>query len=120
MPLVGINHCQSILHIYKRMVHYYFTDESINQFAIGYMIKPSLNCNKVFTEQVEKWLRVSFHSRTMETIKYFLKNKNTCDMELTMIYENNGENAKKVYRVLSCVVYSLIDSYVCIGYLLCQ
>ena len=35
------------------MVYIYATDEKINQFAIGYMIKPSLHINKVFREQVE-------------------------------------------------------------------
>ena len=41
-------------------------------------------------------------------------------MSLIMIYENNGGNSKKMYRVLSCVVYSLIYNYVCIEYLTCQ
>ena len=31
----------------------------------------------------------------METIRDFLKKKNTCVMELIMIYENNGGNEKK-------------------------
>ena len=56
----------------------------------------------------------------MENIKYFLRKNNTCVMALIMIYENNGEKQKKVYRVLSCVVYSLIENYVCIEYLSCQ
>ena len=56
----------------------------------------------------------------MENIRYFLKNKNTCVMELIMIYDNNGGNSKQVYRVLSCVVYYLIENYVCIDYLSCQ
>ena len=41
-------------------------------------------------------------------------------MALIMIYENNGEKPKYIYRVLSCVVYSLIDNYVSIYYLSCQ
>ena len=45
---------------------------------------------------------------------------NTSVMALILIYENNGENPKKMYRVLSCVVYTLIYYYVCIGYLPCQ
>ena len=40
----------------------------------------------------------------METIKYFLRNKNTCVMALIMFYDNNGIKPKKVYRVLSCVL----------------
>ena len=95
MPLVGVNNCQPILHMSKIMVHCYSTDETINQFAIGYMINPSLNCNKVFRVQFEKCLSVSFNSRTMETIIYCLKNKNTCVMALIMVYENNGGNEKK-------------------------
>ena len=47
----------------------------------------------------------------METIRDFLKNKNTCVMELMTIYDNNGGNSKKEYRVLSWVIYSLIDNY---------
>ena len=46
--------------------------------------------------------------------------KNTSVVALITIYENNGEIPKKTYRVLSCVVYNLIENYVCIEYLLCQ
>ena len=59
------------------------------------MIDHSMNCNKVFRVQVEKCLSVSFASSKMETIRDFLKNKNTCVMALINIYENNGGNAKK-------------------------
>ena len=41
-------------------------------------------------------------------------------MVLITIYENNGEIPKKMYRVLSCVVYTLIENYVFIDYLSCQ
>ena len=53
----------------------------------------------------------------METIKYFPRKNNTCVMALIMIYDNNGEKPKKMYWVLSCVVYSFIDNCVCIDYL---
>ena len=56
MPLVGVNHRQPILHESKIIVPYYSTDESINQFAIGYIINPSLNCKKVFRIQFKKFL----------------------------------------------------------------
>ena len=48
------------------------------------------------------------------------ENKNTCVMALITIYENNGVKAKKMYRVLIFVVYSLIDDYFCIDYLSCK
>ena len=41
-------------------------------------------------------------------------------MALMSIYENNEKDTKTVYRVLNCVVYNLIDNYVCIDYLSCQ
>ena len=98
MPLVGVNHLQPILHISKRMVHCYSTDEIINQFSFGYMISPSLKFDKVFREQVEKCWSVSFHKIELKTIKDCLKK----------------------YKVLSCVVYSLIENYILIDYLSCQ
>ena len=41
-------------------------------------------------------------------------------MALIMSYDNNEEKPKKVYRVLSCVVYYLIENYVSVDYLSCQ
>ena len=77
------------------MVHCYSIDETINQFVIGYMINPSLNCNKVFRIQVETFLSISFPARTMENITDFLSKNNTCVMALIIIYDNNGEIPKK-------------------------
>ena len=120
MSIVGANHCLPILHLSKIMIHIYTTGKTIHQFAICYKIKPSLNCNKVSKTQVEKCLGCSFSIRTVKTIKTFLIKKNTSVMALIMIYENNGEILKKLHRVLSCVVYTLIDNYVFIDYLSCQ
>ena len=55
----------------------------------------------------------------MKTIKNCLMKNNTSVMALLMIYKNNGK-LKTVYRVLSCVVYTLIANYVCIDFLLCE
>ena len=94
-PLLGVNYCQHILNKSKIMVHCYSTDETVNQFAIGYIINPSITYNKVFIIQAEKCLSLSFTAIRMETIKYFLRNNNKCVMALIMIYENNGEKPKK-------------------------
>ena len=53
LPLLGVNHCQPIFHMFKILVYLYTTDECINQFPIGYMINPTLHVNMVFREQVE-------------------------------------------------------------------
>ena len=47
-------------------------------------------------------------------------NNNTYVMELKTIYDNIREKPEIVFRVLSCVVYSLLENYVCIDYLSCQ
>ena len=41
-------------------------------------------------------------------------------MALIMIYETVGISIKNLFRLLSCVVYTLTDNYVCIDYLLFQ
>ena len=61
----------------------------MNQFAIGYMIKTSLNFNNVFITQVGKCLGDYFSIRKMKTIKKFLMKKNTSVMAQIMIYESN-------------------------------
>ena len=58
MLLSGVNNCQPILHMPKRMVHCYTIDKTINQFAVGYMINPSLKFNNVSRTKVEKFLSV--------------------------------------------------------------
>ena len=95
MPLVGVNHRQPILHMYKIMVHFYSTYETINRISIGYTINPSLNCRKIIRVQVEKCLSVSFASSKMETIRDCLKKKNKCVMLIIMLSGNIGVNAKK-------------------------
>ena len=80
------------------MVHCYTRYETINQFAIGYMIAPSL----------QKFLRILFDAGTMETIKYFMRKNNTCVMALMIIYENNGEIQK---HFIECSVVLFILSY---------
>ena len=89
----------------------------MNQFLIDYMINPSLNFNKVFREKVENFLSSTFHERKMETIRDCVRNNNTCVMALLMFYESNEIKPKKVYRVLSFVLYYITENYVCIDYL---
>ena len=36
-----------------------------------------------------------------------------------MFYETRAENPNKYFRVLSCVIYTIIKNYVCIYYLAC-
>ena len=56
----------------------------------------------------------------MENIRDVLKRNNTCIIAVIKFYENKGTKPNKVYIVLSCVLYYLMDNYVCIEYLSCQ
>ena len=102
------------------MVHIYSTEKNIHQFAIGYMINPLLHINNVFITKAQKCLVCSFSIKTIKTIKNCLTKKNTSVMVLIMIYKNVIISIKNVLILLSCVVYTLIDNYVCIDYLSCQ
>ena len=96
MTLLGVNHGIPILHMPKRMVYIYSTDNTVHKFAIGYMINPSLHINKIFKTQVEKLLGCSFSTETMKTIKSCLMKKNTSVMALITIYETVGIAIKSV------------------------
>ena len=96
MPIVGVNHFLSILHLSKIMVHIYTKGENINKFAIGYIINPSLNFNNTFRTRVGKCLGCPFSVSKMKSIKNCMMKKNTSIMALIMIYENNGEIPKTI------------------------
>ena len=96
LPLLGVNHRQPVLHIYKILVYLYTTNKRINQFAIGYMINPTLHSNKAFREQVEKWLIVKFHQNTMVGIQNVMRRKDTCVITLMIFYESLKKSNKIV------------------------
>ena len=43
-----------------------------------------------------------------------------CAIALLMFYDNRKNHAKKVYRVLGCGLYYVIEKYFCIEYLFCN
>ena len=49
-----------------------------------------------------------------------MRKKDTCVIALIMFYESKTRYPLKVYKLLSCVLYSTIENYVCIEYLCCQ
>ena len=49
-------------------------------------------------------------------IQYHRK-KNTRVLALVVFYELGNINPGKIFKVLSCVIYTIIDRYVCIDYL---
>ena len=47
-PLLGVNHHLPIFHMSKLIININSTEKRINKSAIGYMVNPKLNVNKVF------------------------------------------------------------------------
>ena len=92
MPIVGVNNRLPILHMSKIMVHFHSTEKTLHQCAIYYMINPYLHINRIFREQVQKYLGCYFSTKTMKNIRYCLMKKNTSVMALIMIYENSGKD----------------------------
>ena len=84
------------------------------------MINPALNVNKSFREQVEKCMYTTFGEITQPFIKSTLSKNSTSVLASIMFYEIRADNPKKAYRLLNCVIYTIIKNYVCIDYLACK
>ena len=76
-----------------------------------------LYLKKVFREQVKACLRNTFRADTNQHISKTLQKQNTRVLELVVFYELGNTNPRKMFKVLSCVIYKIIDRYVCIDYL---
>ena len=60
-------------------------------------------------------MKITFFARTQLHIGTILAKNNTRVLELLMFYETR-KNPKKFFKVLSCVIYTIISNYVCIDY----
>ena len=50
----------------------------MNQFAIVYMVNPTLNFNKVFRKKVDKRLKETVHPITISGIRNIMKREYVC------------------------------------------
>ena len=69
---------------------------------------------------MDKCINNTFIALTQPFIKNTLSKKNTIFLALLMFHDTRVLNPKKDFRVLSCVIYNIMDDYVCIYYLACQ
>ena len=74
-----------------------------------------MNIDKVFKEQVESNMTNNFISTTMTPTRKVLRKENT-NVSLMMFYENRK---KMIFKVLSSVVYCIMDNYIYVDYLCC-
>ena len=64
-------------------------------------------------------MKTKFGSITQPHIKTPLTTKKKRVLALLMFYEIR-QNPKKVFKLLSCVIYTIISNYVCNDYLACE
>ena len=115
--LLGNNCRMSLLYMSKSYIWIEETNQHINEFSIGYMMNKDLHKNKAFKEQVKGCLKNTFGPSTNIHIGKILLKKNTRVLVLVIFYENRKKITRKMFRVLSCVIYTIIGKYVCIDYL---
>ena len=93
------------------------TNQRINEFSFAYMLNTHLNMNKAFKDQVKFFLNNTFGADTNKKINKTLMNQYTRVLTLVVFYEQGTFNRRKLFRVLSFVIYTTIGRYVCIDYL---
>ena len=118
MESMLVSNCRMpFLHMSKRYICIEETNQRINEFYFVYMMNPTLYKNKAFKEQVKACFRNTFGPDTNSHINTILMKKNTRVLALVIFYESGKTNLRKMSKVLSCVIYRIIDRYVCIDYL---
>ena len=92
------------------------TNQRINEFSFGYMMNPTLFKNRDFKEQVKVCFRNTFVPDTAShTNKILVKKYKSAS--ISYFYDSGKTIIRKLSRVLSCVIYTIIYKYVCIDYL---
>ena len=115
--MLGTNCRMPLLPMSKSYICHEDTNQRINEFSIGYMMNPTLYGNRAFKDQVKLFFKHTFGPYTNSHINKTLQKKNTIVLALVIFYESGKTIIRKLFRLLSCVIYTIIDKYVCIDYL---
>ena len=91
-------------------------EKTIYQFQVGFMLNPVLNIKKAFKEKSEINMEKYFSGTTMTPVRKVLKKRNTRVISLLMFNENIKN---MIFKVLSPIVYCIMENYVCVDYLCC-
>ena len=97
-----------LLHMSKSYLWIEETSQRINEFSFGYMFNPTLY-KKVFKEQVKACFKNTFGPDTNKHIIKTLPKKNTRVLALVVFYELGNTTPRKMFKVLSCVICTIID-----------
>ena len=76
-----------------------------------------LSIKKSFKEHVKIFTKNTFGTMTQQHISNLLSKTNNIVLALVMFYYTRQKSPKKMLKVLSCVIYTIISNYVCIDYL---
>ena len=115
--VLGANCRMPLLHMSNRKIWIEETNQRINEFSFAYMFYPVLHTKKVFRYQVKACLNNTFGADTNKHINKTLMKRDTRVLALVVFYELGNFNPSNVFKVLSCILYKIIDRYVCIDYL---
>ena len=110
--LLVTNNRLPLLHIDKSCIWLEETNQHINEFSIGYTINPNLSINKAFKYQVKICMKTTFGTMNQQHISKILSKTNSRVLALVVFYNTRP----KRFKVLSCVIYTIIRNYVCIHY----
>ena len=69
---------------------------------------------------MEKYTNDTFGIIKEPFIQKITKKKNARVLALVMFYETRNKNVTKYFRVLICVIYTIIENYLYIYYIACQ
>ena len=115
--LLGNNCRIPLLHMSKIYIWLEETNQLINEFSVGFMMNPTLYSNRDFKDQVKLCLKYTFGPNTNSHISRTLQKPNTRVLALVIFYESGKTNIRKLLILLSCVIYTIMNKYVCIDYL---
>ena len=115
--VLGANCSIPLTHMSNRKIWIEETNERINEFCFAYMLNPKLHKNKTFKDKAKTCLNNTFVADTKKQINKTLMNGDTRVLALLVFNEKGNFYRRKMFMVLSCVIYTIIDRYVCIDYL---
>ena len=78
------------------------------------MLNTTLYKNKAFKDQVKACFKKTFGKYNNSHINSILQKQNTGVLTLVIFNELGNINPRKMLKLLSCVIYTIIDRYVCI------
>ena len=72
------------------------------------MVNPEFHVNEAFKEQVQTFMNKTFGTITQTFIKYVKVKDKTSILALVIFYVMRHKHAMKDFRLLGCVIYTIV------------